>query len=183
MRRIISPEEAEKKRKKNVAILSAVMLVILVIGTAGYAFLSSTAQTQQDQETQIKVPTNLGNQWAVPINNQIFYFKNSPEQVKDIPLSITTNAATYANTILSIDSTNNAIISEIESTLGRYATRVQQVCAGACERNLPEKNCSQPIIIWKDAVEQRVYQNESCVIIEGDMRAVDRFLYHILNVN
>ena len=183
MQPIISPEEAEKKRRKNVAILSGVMLAILVLGTAGYAFLSSTVQTEQDQGTQITEVTNLGNQWAVPINNQVFYFKNSPEQVKDIPLDITTNVATYANTILAIDSTNNAVTAEIESTLGRYATRVQEVCVGACERNLPEKNCSQPIIIWRDAVEQRVYQDESCVVIEGDMRAVDRFLYAILNVN
>ena len=102
---------------------------------------------------------------------------------KEIEVNITHNIGNYFSKVLYIDSESDAIWQEIASNLGRYAERVQLACYGECERNLPEKDCSENIVVWRDSIESVVYQQENCVIIEGDLMAVDAFLYRVLGIN
>lgn len=180
MRKIVSEQEREKKRKRNNLFMSIFLLAILVLSTAGYALLSnndSPATTNSGTGIQL-----VGNRWIVPINGIDFAFTNSPADVKDIPVEITSSISSLQSSSLYISSSNTAVISEVVSNLGKYVPRIQNACYGPCEQDLPEKDCTQNLIVWKDSPENKVYQDQNCIFIEGDLRAVDAFLYKILGL-
>ncbi|MBS3076815.1 hypothetical protein J4233_00935 [Candidatus Pacearchaeota archaeon] len=185
MRRLGSKKDAEEKRKRNTLILSIFMLFILVGGTAGYAFISNPSQSAQvnaPEENGSSLARLVGNQWVVTLNGRNLPFINSPESVADVLVNTTVSITTYSGLSLYISSGNSAVNAEITATLGNYASRVQRACYGFCEEDLPEKDCSDNLIVWKDSPQNRVYQEENCVFIEGDLRAVDAFLYKVLGI-
>lgn len=183
MRQIGSERELEQKRKRNVLVLSLFMLAVLVIGTAGYAFLSNPnpQDVSAENNNQEKVRFD-GTRWVLIMDSENFYFLNSPDSAENISVNTTLSLFNYKGMPLYIASDNNAVNSEIASTVGRYASRVQQACYGSCGNDLPEKNCTENLIIWKDSAENKVYQEENCVFIEGDMSAVDAFLYRLFGI-
>ena len=92
----------------------------------------------------------------------------------------------YAGKQLYVASDNNAVLQEIGLNLGNYVPRVHRACLGVCEDNLPEKSCDgeDNLIVWNsDASVGGVYQEQNCIFIDGDLRAVDAFLYKILGNN
>ena len=182
MRKILSEKESEKKRKTNTLILSVVMLGVLVIGTIGYGFMSNpTASDNTDEETNEKI-RNVGDKWEINYNNNLFYLDNSLDDVKNISVTSYSTLSNLASSTLYISSSNDAITSELYGILSRY-TKIQKACYGKCNEDLPEKNCTDNLIVWKDSTENKVYQEENCIFIEGDLRAVDAFLYNLLNLN
>jgi hypothetical protein len=38
------------------------------------------------------------------------------------------------------------------------------------------------MIVWQKGAENKVYQKDNCVFIEGDMKAADAFLYKIFGL-
>lgn len=182
MRKILSPKEIESKRKRNNSVIAVIMLGVLLAGTIGYGFMSSLRtqdNTDDNQDTNIR---QVGDRWEVKHNNNIFYLDNSLDEVKNI--SVTTHSTIYnlADSKLYIASDNQAVLNEIASVLSKYTT-TQQACYGPCPDNpdLPEKNCTSNLIVWQDSTENKVYQEENCIFIEGDLQAVDAFLYTLLD--
>ncbi len=174
MRRIETAEQKERKHKRNVMILSVFMLAILVFGTVGYAFSYAFIGNGSSRSSHAGTSVVIGST-TVPLIN-------SRKTVSEINVTSFVTPGTYSRKPLYIVSTNNRIISELASTIGQYSERVQEACYGSCNKNLPIKNCTsgENIIIWKDSQTNNVYQNNSCVFIEGDMRAVDAFIYHTI---
>ena len=180
MKKLGSEKNEEAKRKRNTLALSIFMLVVLVGGTAGYAFVTNPGSDTNNQNSgEIR---QVGNRWIVTVEGTDFSFANSPESVQNISVEITAATSLYAGKFLYLVSDNNAVNSEIATTLGTYASRVQKACYGPCDEDLPEKDCSENLIIWQDSSENKVHQEENCVFIEGDLRSVDAFLYSILGV-
>ncbi len=186
MRKIESGEEIERKRQKRAKYLTFFLLFILVASTAGYAFTSSSESSDNGEsgETGIEGAQNIGGKWIVNLGNQVLTFSSSPESVKNIPIQIDVYFDYYANKPLYIQSNSSLVTQEIASSLGRYALRVQNACYGECNNSeFPEKICSDNLIIYDIKNENRIYQQENCIFIEGDIRAVDAFLYRIFNIN
>jgi hypothetical protein len=185
MRRIESENDKEKRKKRTMLIISLFMLATLVLGTVGYGFLAGPGAYQDnsnaDNDLAEGTLVNVGNQWALNLDGQTFLFSNSPESVKEIPVDITFHLYSFSNAPLYIDSENQAVNLELTSTMQRLTSRMQEACLDSCpDRNVPEKTCEDNIIIWKDSTENKVYQEENCIFIEGDLLAVDAFLYKIL---
>lgn len=186
MRKLGSEKELEQKKKRNTLILSIFMLLVLIGGTAGYAFITnpgSTIDPNAGSEDGSELARFAGNRWIVNVDGLDMSFANSPESVSDIPVDQTTSTFSYIDKPLYIVSENNAVNAELGTVLSNYVSRIQRACYGPCEDDLPEKDCSENMIIWEDSVENRVYQEENCIFIEGDLRAVDAFLYHMLGIN
>jgi hypothetical protein len=183
MRRIISEQEKEKKRQRNTFVVSMILLAILVFSTIGYGFLAKTENNVQGNDnTDGKGVRNVGDRWVLTSNGQELYFSNSPESVQNIsvPLFLTWND--FSGVPLYISSDNEAIKTEVAYTLGRFASRVQEACYGPCEKDLPEKDCTENLIVWRDSLESKIYQEKKCVFIEGDLRTVDAFLYKMFGI-
>ena len=178
MRKIGTEAEIERKRKRNILVLSVFMLFVLVVGTFGYGFITGTRGSPQEQETST---INLvGGKWEIKSNGQLFYLSIHPAQVEGIPVEIT--STNYAASPLYIIAENQEVYLELSSTLNRFAPQIQPACYGPCEADLPEKTCEDSLIVWRDSLENKVYQEQNCIFIEGDMKAVDAFLYRLLGL-
>jgi hypothetical protein len=185
MRKILSQSEIERKKKRNLFIISMLILGVLVLGTVGYAFLDKTNTSQDDTQNLDKEysVSYLGNSWRIVYKDQVYITSFSPDDVKNISVNIQMSLSSISNKPLFIASGNDAVTSEIASALQRYTQRaVQKACYGSCIEDLPEKNCSSNLIVWKDAPENKVYQSENCIFLEGDLRSADAFLFKLLNI-
>lgn len=181
MRKIIPQDELETKRKSRNRIFAFVVLGMLILSSVGYAFLSNPDAETVNQISNEKVQ-NVGDQWLVRYGDQIHYLSSSPESAKDIPVNSYLGLGDYAGKIVYLVANNQDIENEIGGNLGIYA-KIQKACYGECNEDLPIKDCSSQMIIWKDSSENKVYQEDQCVFIEGDIVAVDAFLYRLLGVN
>lgn len=174
MRRLETKEEAEKKRKLKTSIISFVLLIIMLLSTLGYSFLSNTSsKNDANNVTSGKI--------TFQYQGNDFILLSSYDEIKNISVNISQIPEMYSGKILYIDSKNIGVSQEIASSLGKFSSRVQGACYGACEENLPEKNCTDNLIIWKESKESRIFQEDNCVFIEGDMRAVDAFIYKLFS--
>lgn len=184
MRKIQTPEEIEKKRKRNMIIMSVLMLGILTISTIGYSFLSADEDEEQglnDEDGDGIVA--YGGKWLVDLNGKQLLLENHPDELKNISVNISINANSYANQEIYVDSANQGVFSEIAINLNGFAGKIQKACYGSCEEDLPEKNCSANLIVWRENAENKIYQEENCIFIDGDLKSVDAFLYRIFGGN
>lgn len=177
MRRLWTKEDIERRNKTRTIILSGTMLLLLVLSTLGFAFLSNTGSNKENDED---IPNNFSRISFQYQNNQIALLSTYNE-IGNVSVEISSFPYDYTGNILYINSDNKGIFQEIAYTLGRFSSRVQEACYGNCSENLPEKNCSDNLIIWRESTINKVYQNESCVFIEGDIRAADAFVYKLFN--
>ena len=187
MQKIRTQEEIERTEKRNKRLFTAIMLGVLLFGTVGYGFSLYAENNQpplgQQLNNNTSKVTNIGNQWAVQYGDQSLYFKTPPEDAKQISVQINNALVSYSGKPLYIASENQEIEYEISSTLGKYTSRYQSACYGECDKNLPEKTCDENLIVWNQSETNRVYQNNSCIFIEGDIKAADAFLYRIFDIS
>ena len=181
MRRIQNQEEIERKNKRRTIILSIIMLLLLLISTIGFAFLSAPDTSSNNQNINPQAQNQRSE-----FDSISFQYQGAPinlistyNDIKNITIDTTITPESYSGNILYIDASNQGILQEIGSTIGRFASRAQEACYGKCEKNLPEKNCTDNMIVWKESPQNKVYQQDKCVFIEGDMRAVDAFIYKL----
>ncbi len=183
MRKIRTKEELEARSKRNSRIVTALLLIILLGSTAGYAFLSYAGGSEQKTNSSNKGVENIGDKWVLKSGEQNFVFTNSPTSSDGIPINLKFSLQDYTEKPLYIVSDSDVISYEISSNLGRFSNRVQSACYGKCDKNLPEKDCTDNLIVWKQAENNSIVQKDNCVFIEGNMRAVDAFLYKIFKIN
>lgn len=178
IRKLESREESEKKRKRNTLIISIILISILVFSTAGYFSLSSKEEKKEGES----VVQEMGNEWVMKYGEQNLKFSSSPEAAKNTSVIMASTLNNYYGKSFYIVSESDAVYYEIAYNLGSVAGRIQPACYGKCEKNLPEKNCNETLIIYNQSGQNRVYQSDNCVFIEGSMSAVDAFLYRIFGV-
>ncbi len=181
MQKIKTREEIEKTRVRNSRIATIVMLGLLVVSTLGYAFLSGTGSNSSSPASN--PAQNQNGFYNLNIGGQQFSFRNSPESAKVVPVNISMTLSDYNKKPLFVVSDSDLIDSEITSTLGQYTERMQKACYGKCELDLPEKSCLDNLIVVNSSAPRGVYQNQSCIFVNGDMLSVDAFLYKLFGVN
>ena len=183
MEKIKTKEEIESGQKKKKMIVSLFLLGLLVLSTLGYALLYNPSSSQDNQENQADnnaYAIDSQGRYVLNLQGQSFSFANPPESAQEVPVNIMLNINNYKDKAVFLVSNDSLINSEIYTNLGGFAERVQLACYGSCELNLPEKNCTDMLIILNSSLNNKVYQQDNCVFIEGDLLAVDAFLYRIL---
>ena len=187
MRKLVTKEEIEKTKKKEGRILAFFLLLLLIGSTAGFAFLSNpdSKVNNPEENTQNNESQNgifINGYWNYIYAGEKLYFLNSPKETSDVLISINKTIEDYYDIPLYIATKNNGVLYEINSNLKAFASRTQEACYGKCEENLPEKGCGENLIVFKESTEKKVYQQENCVFIDGDLTSVDAFLYKIFNI-
>ncbi|MEK6850350.1 MAG: hypothetical protein AABX85_02120 [Nanoarchaeota archaeon] len=184
MRRILTKEEMLVKEKRRNRIISFVILVIMLGSTVGFAFVFKSDNSNGDVQNLPGKLYNYGDKWAAEVDGQQFVFSSSPGSINSTDVVLLSTPNQFYGKPLYIDTSSQNMYSEIASTLGRYAERVQEACYSSCENiTFAEKTCEDNLIVIKPAEKNKVYQNQSCVFIEGDMRAVDAFLYKLFDLS
>ncbi len=178
MKRIQTAEEVEKKQRVVKLVAGSVLIFLMVFSTAGFA-LNGIGGNSDSEEISEEVYFD-GNYWIYNLGNQQFYFNNKLEDTSEVSVDISSKLNDFSQKSMYIDSENVEAFSEISNNLGRYSSRVQEACYGECERDIPEKDCSENLIIFEEGVERKVTQKDNCIFIEGDLLSVDAFLYEVL---
>lgn len=185
MERILSKSEIERKRKRNIFILSGAMLAILIFSTIGFAFFSgdkNTGSGQQSSGGNTGEIVKQGDFWVLTSGTQVFYFRNAPNETTSTKIEMTKTLQDYSQKTLYISSDNGVMTEEVSGNIGRFADRIQNACYGPCDKNYPEKNCTDNMIVIRSANNNLVTQKENCVFISGDLTAADAFLYRIFGI-
>jgi hypothetical protein len=188
MRRLETKQESERKKKRSMKIMSILMLGLMLSSVVGFAFIlhpgfgASSSSTGGGGSRSGGTGSSNG-LLAVNYGGQNFYLLSSQSAISNIPVEIEFLPEDYRDNVLYVSADNPEILREIASTLGTFSSRFQEACYGACEKDLPEIDCSgeDNLIVWKDSSENKVFQDGKCVFIEGDLRAVDAFLYDLFS--
>jgi hypothetical protein len=186
IRKLEKKEDAEKRTRRNTLILSIMMIGILVLSTAGYF----TMRDESSSTTGSEKVENVGDAWVLREGEQTMRLSSSPESAENVSILLFRSVNDYAGKTVYVASDNEAQFYEIASTLGRYTERMQPACYGKCEKNLPEKNCNDTMIVIRNLNESnaefgkrgRIYEESGCVFIEGKMDAIDAFIYKLFGV-
>ncbi len=184
MRSIETQAQKEERRKRNVRAVSFFLLAIMVLSTIGYAFILFS-ENRPDLNNPVsqngdQVQTDSG-QWIWNYGGQMLILQSSKEAVKNISVDLFLNINNYQSVPVYIDAQNSsAVYQELAYNLNPFTYKLPaEACYGPCSLNLPEKNCSDYLIVYQRANENKVYQQDNCVFIEGDIRGVDAFLYQL----
>lgn len=183
MRTIGKKEDHALKAQKNGRNFALFILGMLVLSSIGYAFLSNPNVGTQTTSQKNSGVVQVGDRWVFGESGSEISLTYSPEEVENVSVSFFGNLNDYVQEPLFLDIENPGILNEIASPLQQYASRMQEACYGNCSRDLPEKDCTENIIIFKENTVQSVRQQERCVFVEGDMRAADAFIYNLFSIS
>lgn len=127
---------------------------------------------------------NYGDSWVVEdYNGQRLVFSSSPDTVNETAGFFIINLNQYSNKPLYIDSESSVIYESLYYNLAPFAQRVQQACYDNCENStLVQKGCLDNMIIFNPGEKNKISQNQSCIMIDGDIRAVDAFMYKLFGL-
>jgi len=173
-----SEEERKKKRNKYLGIA---LLVIMAISSIGYAFLSSSPDTTS--KTQLKEGLFEQNgQWFFKQGQVELAFNIGPEEVKNISSNINLTLNDFAQKKVYAVDKERVLIGYLMQNIGKF-TSVGEACLGKCDLDLPEKNCtSDYLIVWNRTADNSLTQKEKCIFINGDINALDAFVYRVFGL-
>jgi hypothetical protein len=183
MRTIQTEEQRDKKRKRNTQIMGLILAVLMLGSTLGYAFSMFFSSRAPEP-----IPFNNTSQPNQPLiitrNGLSFALQSTMQDISVIPVNISRDVSDYAGATLFIASEDPAATQELGGVLTNYAGRLQEACYGPCaSEDLPEKTCADHIIVVRSHVAQSVSQQENCIFIDGDIKAVDAFLYNLFRLS
>ncbi len=175
-------QEAEK-RKRRLQWLSVLLLGIMVFSSIGYSFFSNpdSRSKQTVNQTEQNGIVQEGGYWSAQYNGEKLLFSSNPESSGDVPYNTSIKLGDIAGK--KVYFYDNSLQQELSLNLARYS-ELRQACYGACNEDLPEKNCSgqEVLIVWNRSAENRVSQEDKCVFIDGGLTSVDAFLYRLFNL-
>ncbi|MEK6811056.1 MAG: hypothetical protein AABX96_00950 [Nanoarchaeota archaeon] len=184
MRRILSIGEIAEKEQRRKRIGGIVIIALLVLSTLGFA-LSSFGGDNNTQDNLKEGFSYNGQNWVYTSGSQKYYFINHPDEINTSLEGLTKTLADFAGKQIYVDSELVGGLQEIYNTLGIYAGKVNEVCYGSCERDLPEREClpdTEPMIIIRENETEGFVEKDNCLFIKGNLKTVDAFLYGVLGI-
>lgn len=192
MRRINTAHSRKKKQKRQNMILG-IALIIVMFGSVFGMVVGSFGQSKNNSNSLEYNGFEFFEQngfWFLVHERGTFVFKNNPKEVLDISQKLSSLDSYYEKSLY-ISSNFNEATSEIYGNLfqqNKIVQRVQFAClkGDKCEGDLPTKDCENNFIILRESSISKIYQDKSCVFIEGKkedlVKLVDEFLFNILGI-
>lgn len=190
IRKIISKEELEKKRRRNHFIVGFILIGVMIFGTLGYAF--EGRKDEKNDPSKINYNgldfVKQNDFWVTKIGESEFIFKYNPEQINQTGEKFD-SLSKYSQKPLYIYSENEMASFEVVRNIQPFVQRVQKACPEGknCDENVPAKTCENNFIIIGESETKKMEQKENCVFIEGKKeeltRLADEFLFKILGIN
>ena len=195
MRKIISKEKYEKKRKRNQLIVGGMLIFIMLFGILGYGFQGADEEKNNDFEYNGFKFIEQNVFWKLNIGNYNFIFKHTPLETENLSIQADVKPLNnYYGYPLYIYSENKEVETEIYQNLYQVVQRVQFACPDknetdfepTCEESLPIKDCSNNLIIIREDENVLLRQQNNCVFIQGPredlIKVSEEFLFKILGV-
>jgi len=191
MRKIISKQEKEKRKRMNQFFAGGILILVITLSTLAYSFTLSEKEKSKRLVYNRFEFVKQGDFWFTKINNFQFSFKFNPEQTENLTALIEKDLNDYYNEPLYIYSESFDAEAEIYRNLYQFVLRMQNACLEneTCEGNLPTKTCDNNFIIIKEINETEnsgIKQEENCIFIQGEKeeltRLADKFLFEIFRI-
>ena len=183
MKKIISKEDLEKKKSRSKMIGGVILIALLLFSSLGYAFYSSSgSQSSYDdnQDNGIEQGSFVNGRWYYLVSGNDHLFQTYLELARKSEVNLDKSVNDFSGALyVDADETSFA---EIKGNLGYYIGNIRRACYGGCDEDYPEKTCSDNLIVVSESENERVYEEENCIFIEGSMNSVDAFLYKILGL-
>jgi hypothetical protein len=192
MKRIETKEVRERKKKRNQILIGVVMIILLVVSTAGFALLNRDVDSQ-NSGSEVREYNGIEfyrqqNLWVTEINGKALAFSYLPQEIEDVEISLTHTVNNLIGKPLYLVNASSAKDIIGFNLMPEFAQRINEACLSTenCnESDYPIKDCFvDNIIVYRDNEEiTKVYQENNCIIIEGDKaKGTDRFLQRILGI-
>ena len=183
--KIKTAEEIEREKRRHQITIGIIMTLLLVLSIAGYSIMSNTSQENKRTEGGVDF-VREGGLWKIRYQNKVFAFSYLPSQLASVEANGTYDLRNYVNKPLYFVGSNQAI-PEIINNIGQYVLRYQRACLvgeNCTDPLLPRKSCDGPnVIVFRSSPSSRIYQNGSCVFLEGDpIKTADKFIYELFNI-
>jgi hypothetical protein len=193
MRKIISRESEDKKRRRNQLIIGGILILVMGLSTIGYSLNNGNKTTDTSSSliyNKLQF-TKTSGYWTVNSNNLALSFTYNPNEVAKTNSALN-SISTYSGQPLYVYSDNSNAETEIYRNffyLNSIVLRMQEACPEnqTCNGDVPIKNCSNNFIIIKASNETTsITQNNNCVFIYGKkenlLNLTDSFLYKITGI-
>jgi hypothetical protein len=196
MRKIKSEEDLARSQRRNNIVLGVVMIGLLVLSSVGYSVMSADNDKAYAAEELGFKFVRSGGFWVTEVNGEVFHFEYLPSEIADVEVNLSLGLDNYRNEVLYLVGSGDGA-SEILNNLNGYILRYQGAClgdavdlnnqtyvvpVGECDGDFPVKACDNNLIVFEEGDGLRVYSDESCVYVVGDLRSTDAFLYKILGI-
>jgi hypothetical protein len=122
-----------------------------------------------------------GVRWAADVYGAHLTFESDPTTLATLSRSFNLTLSALGGTPLYI--ADEQAFVQLQSSLGQLLP-LQEVCVGACARDVPEKTCagSAWIVRWEREGIEQITQEGNCILLQGSARVVDAFTYTLLNL-
>lgn len=180
--------------KKMQIFMTIFIALIMVSSIIGFLYIPDNPDNQQGtlEFNKIKFYPQQNNKYLAVWNNQQLIFDYTPPQISTIPLPvlypINTGKLYIIYNATDADSSTFYLIEKLSYNLNLLGRPASQACVS--EENCPDipiKDCNSPSIYLKKSNLSRMYNEESCIIIEGDAlyqsQASDKLIQGFLGIN
>jgi len=192
IRKLESKKDQDKKRKRNNFILSLVLIVVL-FGSIFGTFLNLFGNNSEDS-TQLSyrgIPmSQQGNLFVLALGDRAFYFTTNPNEVVSYDVNISKTIPAFVGKPFYIDSFDYGVAQELAQNFQGYPERIATACINetdCVDESAPIKTCQDNIIIVRESKENKVYEVENCIYIEGTdedlIKMTDAFILKALGLN
>lgn len=186
-------KDEEKRQKKNQMIIGITLTLLMIFSVFGI-IVNSMGTTEEGETLNYRglELIDQGSHYQLTIGDYQFYLSENPNTLPklDYDMNITTTITKYASAPLYIDSTNYQASREIVQNIQGYALRIQEACINEEDcpsEDVPIKTCDDNVIVIRESEENRIYEEQSCVYIEGReedlLKLTDTFILKILGIN
>ena len=194
MRKLESKEHRAKKDKKKKYILGA-LLIFITFGSVFGVIVSFMGQGQKAPKAITYHGTVFspnGTLYTFKWNGGLFGISQAPTNLENLTYSIniSKNIYSFSGSPVYIESRDFSPYQELANNLQNTALRVQQACTNAStcfDSTFPIKDCSNNVIVVKTAPQNKIYQNNSCIYIEGNqadlLSLTDVTILKLLGIN
>lgn len=193
MRKIISKEKAEKKKRRNQLVVGIILIFVMVFSILGYSLNGNNGQsgTVIINYNGFKFVQNPStNLWDLNKGNLNFSIEYNPYELGKFDSTVN-QIDSYSGKPLYISSDSSDAETEIYRNLfyqNQIVQRVQEACLSGekCGGDFPVKTCDDNFIIIKENSTPEIRQQNNCVFISGAAenlsRMSDKFLLKIIGI-
>lgn len=183
--KIITPQEKERKDRRNKIIIGAILIGLMLLSTAGYALFSGEKTSGNKIEYNGNTFYKTANGWTTTLNGNQHDFQYLPGEVGSVKVPTEISLNNYYNKPVFLVSDYQDANYELVINLQKYTERINRACISEnCSEDLPIKTCNDTVIEIREANMTSILVEDNCVFIASDnlVKAVDAFLYKILGV-
>jgi len=194
IKKLQSKKDQERKERKQQRWLGLGLIFIMFGSVFGVvvAFFSAQKANSPTQETYLGYNLNQGaGFYVLTRGNNNIYLNSNPNNINllNYEINMSKMVAMFNGNSIYIDAKNTYLYQVLEQNLFTYANRIVPACIDEldCENNnLPIKTCEDNIIIIKESNENKIYEDNNCIYIEGKSEDIttltDIFLLRVFGI-